>query len=196
MNAVVINLTLAAFWLFFGVGLLVHEQMAGRLVISLPNGMNPGWLGILFAGFNLFRAWYNWNFYRRRQRQRQEEQALRGQWERHHDSERQPDPTFQFTDEPAQKIPERSTANQAEAEPSFVRPGGKKHWERTGGYVGLLIGGLAGLFWERDQLANNTMEAFGGIVFCALAGAVIGATLGLLFGLGSTLGNSSPDKPA
>ncbi len=100
MNPVIINLIFAGIWLSCGVTLLLHEHMSGRLVIAAPSGINPGWLCILLAAWNLFRAWYNWLFRRRRQRQIEDDEALRRNWKEHQRPEQPPDPNFQFTDGP------------------------------------------------------------------------------------------------
>jgi hypothetical protein len=107
MNAILINLMLAMFWLVLGAGLLIHEGMTGVRMFRLPlGGINPGWLALIFAAFNFYRVWMI-RSYQRRLRQREEsDQALRRNYERRRDERRRdepPNPDFIFTDEPAKK---------------------------------------------------------------------------------------------
>jgi hypothetical protein len=107
MNAILINLMLAMFWLVLGAGLLIHEGMTGVRMFRLPlGGLNPGWLALIFAAFNFYRVWMI-RSYQRRLRQREEsDEALRRNHERHRAERRRdepPNPDFIFTDEPAKK---------------------------------------------------------------------------------------------
>lgn len=102
MNAFLINLMLAVFWLVLGAGLLIHEGVTGVRTFQLPlGGINPGWLAIIFAAFNFYRVW-SIRSYQQRLRERQEgEEALRRNRDLHR-AERErnepPNPDFMFDD--------------------------------------------------------------------------------------------------
>lgn len=105
MSFVTINLFLGVTWLVLGGFFFLYEPMTGEsLPYRLPMGrLNPGWLAILFAAFNFYRALLGWSHRRRRQRQAAEEEYHRRfeRRSRKHRPEGPPDPNFIFTDEPA-----------------------------------------------------------------------------------------------
>lgn len=108
MNAILINLMLAAFWLVLGVGLLAYEYVLqrGRL-IPLPIGMNAGWVAIMLGAFNIYRVLMTRSRQRRLRESEDDDDALRRNFERHRAQRRReeqqrnepPNPEFMFTDE-------------------------------------------------------------------------------------------------
>ena len=111
MNAMMVNLPLAIFWLSLGVYLFVFEYIHGMPLRYRPGGINPGWLAILFGVFNCYRVYWNWSYRRQRDRLHAEDEEFRRRFERRHKSEPRPegppDPNFIFTDPP----PARSEAD-------------------------------------------------------------------------------------
>jgi len=100
MNAILVNACMAVFWLFLGITLIAHELMTGNARFVLPIGINPGWVAILFATFNVFRCWYNWSVRKRIRQREAEDRAIRQDWERNRPRpEVPPNPEFKFTDE-------------------------------------------------------------------------------------------------
>lgn len=113
MNAILVNALLALFWLLLAGNFFLYEQLYGvPLRYRLPlGGINPGWLAILFAAFNCYRAGWTWSYRRRRKREIAEQEAFHQRLGRHHREEARreepPDPNFIFTDEPAARPPEK-----------------------------------------------------------------------------------------
>lgn len=112
MNGIVINLMLAAFWLVLGSGLLIHEGITGERKFRLPlGGINPGWLAIIFAAFNLYRVMMIRSYQRRLQDRQEDQDALRSNFERHRAERRReellrndpPNPDFMFNEDPGKK---------------------------------------------------------------------------------------------
>jgi hypothetical protein len=69
MNAIIINLALAVFWLFLGIGILVVEQIRGESLFGGPI-ISPGWLCLVLAVYNTIRVLTTWSYVKK---QRQEE---------------------------------------------------------------------------------------------------------------------------
>ncbi|MBY0527003.1 MAG: hypothetical protein K2R98_26655 [Gemmataceae bacterium] len=107
MNAILVNLLLAIFWIFLGVGLLLHEVVTERRMFKLPLGnLNPGWLAILFGAYNCYRVWWIWSYQRRRRTEQVEDNALRRRMDRGHEPRIQepPNPDFMFDKPPSENI--------------------------------------------------------------------------------------------
>jgi hypothetical protein len=97
-----LNLYLAVFWLVLGVGLVAWHWLDPETQTLRIRGTDwsPGWLGIVLAVYNLVR-WRSIRLAYQQQAMHEE------QWRRLQERERQkrreqiePDPTFNFTDEP------------------------------------------------------------------------------------------------
>src|SRR5262245_47490067 len=102
MQAIIINLSLAVFWLFFGGAILVAEHVNGPFAYQ-PLGISLGWWCLLLSLFNWVRVLTTWAGQQRRRRQAPvEPQPLSTLAERKPPRVEQPiDPNFQFTDKPS-----------------------------------------------------------------------------------------------
>ncbi len=92
-----LSLFMALTWGVLGVGLLVAQGWAGVENGYLPLGdarLSIGWLMLLLALYNLAR-WWGWRLYDARRRAGQ---ALADRRERRREPDREPDPTFDFSD--------------------------------------------------------------------------------------------------
>ena len=101
MNAILINLFLAVFWIFLGGALLAHELVTERRMFKLPlGGINPGWVAILLGAYNCYRVYWIWSHQSRRRQDFDEDNALRRQWDRERRREpsikEPPNPDFMF----------------------------------------------------------------------------------------------------
>ena len=107
MNAFLINMMLAVFWLMVGLGLLIDEALTGVQRYAL-RGINPGWVAIVFAAFNFYRVWSIRSYQQRVRQQIQDDQALRRNRVRHREERERdepPNPDFMFNDSEVTKTP-------------------------------------------------------------------------------------------
>ena len=97
------SLIAAIFWFLFGVGWLAAAWTTGDQLPVIHLGglaIPPGWVALLLCGYNLIRWWLR----PRRQAQDALEASLEARRRLHRSEERPhgpPDPTFNFTDQPA-----------------------------------------------------------------------------------------------
>jgi hypothetical protein len=101
MNAILVNLILAVFWLCLGLAILVHEHVNEPLKWRLPGNMSPGVLALLLALYNTIRVFTIWKFSPRRKPVADELDSVRPNPAPR--LEQAPDPNFQFTDAPETK---------------------------------------------------------------------------------------------
>lgn len=105
------NLILAFFWMALAIALVIYERTSGdtRFTIRGTN-ISFTWLLVLLAVYNLFR-WWGIRSYQAEQRALRNAEANR---ERLRDQHREPignpDPNFNFTDEPP--APNRNVTDQ------------------------------------------------------------------------------------
>jgi hypothetical protein len=99
MLGVMINLSLAVFWLFLGGAILASEAIHGPQPYR-PFGVSIGWWVMLLTGYNGLRAWMTWLAVKKRRAWRESEEDSRMYRRRRDRSEEPPDPNFQFTEEP------------------------------------------------------------------------------------------------
>jgi hypothetical protein len=99
MQAIVINLVLGVFWLFFGGAILVAER--GNPFGSPPFGISFGWWCMVLALYNTVKLLINWSaMNRRREMIRQSEPLSSLAKHGTQRPEQPPDPNFQFTEKP------------------------------------------------------------------------------------------------
>jgi hypothetical protein len=111
MSSIIINMSLAVFWLFLGGAILISEWIGGPIVRG-PFDISLGWWCLLLAVFNCVRVLGIYYTQRRRQMQIDADEPARRPFAhrepRRHDEP--PDPNFQFTEPPAkleEKPPEK-----------------------------------------------------------------------------------------
>lgn len=99
-----LNLFLAIFWFILGIGLIAYHSLTGDENYRLPGVFNLGrvsigWLALLLVAYNLAR-WYAWKMAQNDRIARDLALATRERLGRHRDASTEPDPTFNFTDDP------------------------------------------------------------------------------------------------
>jgi hypothetical protein len=97
-----VNLFLGLLWLLGGVVLLAWHAFTGDPRFRLPlHNLSGGWACLVLALYNFVRWWSQRSW---QQEMRREEllraQRERAHWEQHRAAYDNPDPTFQFTNEP------------------------------------------------------------------------------------------------
>lgn len=99
MNPIIINLSLAVFWLFLGAAILAAEFMQGKFAYR-PLGISLGWWALLLSAFNWFRVWMTWSSMQARRERAEAAEAELRSVQRQLRPEQPPDPNFKFTDQP------------------------------------------------------------------------------------------------
>jgi len=106
MMGIIVKLSFAVFWLFFGATILIAEYNRGQQLVPGPFGVSLGWWCILLSVYNWIRFVLTWLFQRRRPPAEREGimTSLRPQHlnqPRTTDAEPQPaDPNPQITEKP------------------------------------------------------------------------------------------------
>jgi hypothetical protein len=96
---------LAVVWLLVGAGLIVFHATTGSPALTFPiadHRVSVGWVALVLAIYNLARAWalrsYRLEEWTRRMAQLSRDRDRR--WEDHRKPPSDPDPNFNFTDDP------------------------------------------------------------------------------------------------
>jgi hypothetical protein len=119
----VLNLILAAIWLITGLSVLVYEHFNGPTGMTIKGlGISSGWFLLILSLYNVVR-WYSTRAWKA------EQDALRQAYEermrqmRRHEPPIAPDPTFDFSDKPAQPLPGAVQPSQTAVQPPPQGPG-------------------------------------------------------------------------
>jgi hypothetical protein len=181
MQAIIINLSLAVFWLFFGGAILVAEHVNGPFAYQ-PLGISLGWWCLLLSLFNWVRVLTTWAGQRRRRKAPVEPQPLSSLAERKPPRPQQPiDPNFQFTEKP----PDSNSQSEDPATPTSINEvaisrSSSRKWQSSGGAIGLILGTGFSLARNWQQISDNPGEVLGATIFFALLFAIIGAIIGFI----------------
>ena len=95
-----INLILAGLWIVIGLAFLAPGSVLPGQPVLLPGTKLPlGWVALFLGAYNVVRWWMQ-RSYRRRQREMNEAYARLHRRRVQPQAPTEPDPNFQFTDEP------------------------------------------------------------------------------------------------
>jgi len=104
-----INLFLALFWFILGVVLIAYHAFTGDKNF-LFGGISTGWLALFLCLYNVIRWWAVSSATSHRKAEQLAEAArLRNAQRRYRDAATEPDPNFNFTDQPPPDRPRNIT---------------------------------------------------------------------------------------